>query len=451
MALLFFIIGFSLLVQIMFTPKLFIPGLLFLLTFSACSFSRDVPPPPALSPTQETSPDQGATPPYPVFTQMPKPAPDRAVIIHPPQTEETGNPSPIISIKGQVLKTSGLPVGDALTVTLEGFEGMQPVLKTTAEVDAAGNFRFEDLEAVASQIYLVSTSYRGNVFTSNAIHPADVQNSEISGILITVFDTTMDIKSLVIERAHVFLDFNTPTSLEVSVLLILSNLGEEVVSPQNGTPALVFELPTSATHLQFDEESPGERFVPTAQGFMDLEPIYPGLRQHEILFAYDIPYERKQNLTLNFPVAVDSAIIALPVVSVRLQGQQVQESGQREIEGTTFQFYEANNLAAKTPLTLKLSGRVGSSGETTTSLIIGSAALVLVLASGGLWYRRRRSPSHASEEVGAQIEVNEDEDTLLDAIVALDDKFCSGELPEEAYRKRRAELKNRLKKIKNPS
>jgi hypothetical protein len=45
----------------------------------------------------------------------------------------------------------------------------------------------------------------------------------------------------------------------------------------------------------------------------------------------------------------------------------------------------------------------------------------------------------------------QDEDTLLDAIVALDDKLHSGELPEEAYHQARAELKNRLKKIKKLS
>jgi hypothetical protein len=44
---------------------------------------------------------------------------------------------------------------------------------------------------------------------------------------------------------------------------------------------------------------------------------------------------------------------------------------------------------------------------------------------------------------------NEDEDTLLDAIVALDDVFRSGGLPEAAYRQRRTELKDRLKAIKN--
>ncbi|HLE13828.1 MAG TPA: hypothetical protein VI776_03695, partial [Anaerolineales bacterium] len=40
---------------------------------------------------------------------------------------------------------------------------------------------------------------------------------------------------------------------------------------------------------------------------------------------------------------------------------------------------------------------------------------------------------------------DQDADTLLDAILALDDQYQAGELPEEAYRQRRAELKAMLK------
>jgi hypothetical protein len=35
----------------------------------------------------------------------------------------------------------------------------------------------------------------------------------------------------------------------------------------------------------------------------------------------------------------------------------------------------------------------------------------------------------------------------MDAILALDDLYQAGKLPEEAYRQRRAELKARLKEI----
>jgi len=43
--------------------------------------------------------------------------------------------------------------------------------------------------------------------------------------------------------------------------------------------------------------------------------------------------------------------------------------------------------------------------------------------------------------------VPEDEDTLMDAIIALDDQYRAGNLPEEAYLERRAVLKGKLRNI----
>jgi hypothetical protein len=74
-----------------------------------------------------------------------------------------------------------------------------------------------------------------------------------------------------------------------------------------------------------------------------------------------------------------------------------------------------------------------------------------VLVVIGLWIWRKRKNANISPGSIPQNVENENEDSLLDAIVALDDVFRSGGLPEEAYRQRRAELKDRLKAIKNLS
>ena len=41
----------------------------------------------------------------------------------------------------------------------------------------------------------------------------------------------------------------------------------------------------------------------------------------------------------------------------------------------------------------------------------------------------------------------EDADTLMDAIIALDDQYHAGNLPEEAYLQRRAALKDKLRSL----
>jgi hypothetical protein len=41
----------------------------------------------------------------------------------------------------------------------------------------------------------------------------------------------------------------------------------------------------------------------------------------------------------------------------------------------------------------------------------------------------------------------ESPEEIMDAIIALDDLYAARKLPEEAYRKRRAELKDKLAKL----
>jgi spore cortex formation protein SpoVR/YcgB (stage V sporulation) len=63
--------------------------------------------------------------------------------------------------------------------------------------------------------------------------------------------------------------------------------------------------------------------------------------------------------------------------------------------------------------------------------------------------RNGRSDQNDPEE-SAEFPVHdgsEDVDTLLDAILALDDQYKAGELPKEAYLKRREELKARIKEV----
>jgi hypothetical protein len=51
-----------------------------------------------------------------------------------------------------------------------------------------------------------------------------------------------------------------------------------------------------------------------------------------------------------------------------------------------------------------------------------------------------------AEELGIWGE-DEDANTLMDAILALDDRYQAGELPEVAYKERRSELKARLRRM----
>ena len=82
-----------------------------------------------------------------------------------------------------------------------------------------------------------------------------------------------------------------------------------------------------------------------------------------------------------------------------------------------------------------------------TNLIIGLGVLGLVLIMAGGWmYLRNRSAQTVEKPALQEVKLPyESPESLMDAILALDDLYKDGKLPEDAYLERRAELKQRLK------
>jgi hypothetical protein len=76
--------------------------------------------------------------------------------------------------------------------------------------------------------------------------------------------------------------------------------------------------------------------------------------------------------------------------------------------------------------------------------LIGGAALGLALVLAGVYLYARDRRVHAAEDGAAEFESS---DEVLDAILALDDLRRAGKLPDEAYQKRRNELKDILRKL----
>ena len=97
----------------------------------------------------------------------------------------------------------------------------------------------------------------------------------------------------------------------------------------------------------------------------------------------------------------------------------------------------------------KLVGIVVFEGE----WILGIGAFGVVLIVAGIWLYRQRRRNADDEEIEDEPVLKEDDventsEALLDAIVALDDLYQAGDLAEGAYQQRRAQLKARLKAIK---
>jgi hypothetical protein len=142
---------------------------------------------------------------------------------------------------------------------------------------------------------------------------------------------------------------------------------------------------------------------------------------------------------------------------VTAKNAKLSDRGVQAVQNFNFQIYELDGVGAGEKVKLTVSGTPKESSATSSTsapeavasnknLLIGAGALGLALILAGAWmYLRDRN--HAEEtdgEEGAGDEFESSED-VIDAIIALDDLHRSKKISEEAYQKRRAELKDILK------
>ena len=221
---------------------------------------------------------------------------------------------------------------------------------------------------------------------------------------------------------------------------------------------MVFSLPDGATKLEFQDGALGGRYIKTADGFGDTVSIPPGFGSYELLFAFEMPYDR--NLELAHPVTmpVDAIVILAPEGDIKIKSDILQDSGVSDVQGTQYRTYSGGGLAAGDELRLTLTGKpsIGAPSLTTssnTSLLVGLSVFGLALIMAGVWlYRRTRLNGADSLDAEQALDSSdsadfETSDSLMDAIIALDDLYQAGQLPDEAYQQRRDELKRRLKEL----
>lgn len=354
-----------------------------------------------------------------------------------------------LPIRGEVVNGSGGQLPPGLTAELAGYDGMVQVFAAETEVAADGTYTFPDVEIVPGRAFIVSVNYQGFTFNSDVFHNLGEPVSSPIELPVTVYDTTTDLSALRVDRLHVFFDFTNPDVIQVAELFLLNNTGSKVISGNApGQPVVEFELPAGASNLQFQSGAAGGRFVMTENGFADTQPILPGAGS-QILFAYDLPLSRRTTVRIPINLPVDAAIVMIPQGTMTLQSSQLQPMGQRQIQGVTLDLFSTTDLQAGSTLEMTLSGRMSSpinlqTGQT-GALIAGALALVLVAVGGVFWYlRQQKSTTPVDDQPPVETESRE---ALMDAIIALDDLYKSGQLSEEVYQQRRAELKDRLRAL----
>lgn len=347
-----------------------------------------------------------------------------------------------------------IPVGGE--VVLHGYDGMEEILTETATLSENGVVIFEEMPMPPGRVYLATTEYDGIAYGSNMIQISEEPTEGMLGI--TIFDATTDTSVLSIERLHIFFDFIARDTVQVIQLVLLSNPSATTVTSEDGGPVVIFELPEGATNLEV-QESMQLRLLP-AGNLLGIGDVRPAAESYDITFAFLMPYDKKKlDLALPLPLDTSAAIIIAPEDGVKLKGDQLQDGGSRDFQGIPYRTYNSASLAAGDVLQLSLSGTpnihsgvdASTESNTTTNLIIGIGVFGVVLIATGIFILNRNRQDEdgfvEDDEYADESGASESPEDIMDAIIALDDLYKAGDLPEAAYRSRRAELKERLEEL----
>lgn len=374
-----------------------------------------------------------------------------------PMPTRTPQPSPTpeylgtFDVGGYVRMSGNIDIPEGLTVSMVAYYRdqtgiMSPQILRNSSLSQFGGFGFEDLVITDGAAYTTQIEYQGVVFTSDVISASQIINGTQLLLPIMLYGTTSDTQSLYVDRWHVFLDFSAPGFVTVGEMFVISNpTNRVVVGSLEDAGILDFILPEDAEDITLTDGEFGERFILNSTGFSDRQVIPPG-SNHQVIFTYTLPYNGGRSLVLESPLAVNILIVMMPSEGVLLRSPSFDTSGVRIIQDSSMRFFTTSNLPASTTVNCQLIGlppnSIGSVFDRMqVNEIIGIAILIgtILFILIGL-----RNILHSRKEMKLQKE--QDPDSLVEEILALDDLYQAGKISDINYVRRRVKLKEKLVK-----
>jgi hypothetical protein len=437
------------------------------LALAACSLAEDITPPAGYtSPTSIPTNVPATQTPEPPFTATPVSTSESiatttgATPAVPESTTSSVELSPtaqvnLVAIGGSVTIASGAAVPDGTNATLLVYDTTAGQVTQTlkAPILTDGKYEFTNIPADTTTIFVVTVDYSS--VTYNSVPAQFDGTSSLFDMPITLYDTTDDLSVLTITQSHLQFDFSTAGQVQVMVLYVISNPGgKTVIVPTDGTSVPFIKIPEGAASVNYQLAQSSSPLINATNGFA----LLPGAdKQYGIITTFTLPYTNRLVFTQPFNLPVSSATIIVPE-GIKVRSDQLTDSGTQSSTGTIYHLYQASSLASGSTLTMTISGMPGDKAgfvlDQRTWLIIGVGALGLILIGLGIFlFLRDRKLRKLEEEyegddaIGNEDALGEDRESIMDAIIALDDQYKAGDILKEAYEKRRDELKDRLKNL----
>lgn len=357
------------------------------------------------------------------------------------------------TVSGYVDNQTGTDLPADLRVTLRGYDhgadpsmGPQEVFTAEGVVSEDGSFTFEEIEFPPSRIFIAEVTFDGLALQSGfGIVEEGTTSLQLSPI--TIYGKTEDPSVLILKETRIFLEYGTD-AIQIFHVYTLQNSSDKIVVvklDQNGQIPFI-QAPEGSSGIGYEPTQNSERFVPIENGFA----IPPSANTYGMIAFASLPSERNFELKQKFVLPSGMVTIFVPE-GITIENDGSTDLGIQAIQDFKFHIYELGAVNAGETLQLNVSGTprepAAAAPEATSpnrNLLLGAGALGLALILAGVWmYLQDRNV----EEDGEAIESKEFEgaDDVLDAIVALDDLHRARKIADDAYQKRRAELKEILK------
>jgi mono/diheme cytochrome c family protein len=386
----------------------------------------------------------------PLAGQLPATQAEVDPVILPENTESSESlieEQPTIAVTGALTNGSGAELPFGVEVTLLGYDHAIESFSQTVTANASGNYRFNDVPWFEGRLYFITVDYAGMVFTSDfsSVEPGQTTLD----LPVVLYETTSSNDNLLVDRLHIFFEYTSQDVVRVVMLFLVSNSGDEAVIPvAEDLPAIHYPLPEEARNLIFEEQVTPGRFVSTPDGFGDLRAVLPHSSDYQLIFAYELPYTNRLDFVQPFDLDVAAIGVFVPSGDIRLNGLDVSPQTAEPFGGVTYDQYELPGVSAGEELILHLRGRhpAGSVGGGSfslgagTDILVGGLVFVLALAAI-VYYLRRESPGEIA------LDPAEERARLLDAIIALDERYDAGQISSNEHSRRRAELKAALARL----
>jgi len=356
-------------------------------------------------------------------------------------------------VSGLIENQTGTELPSNTQVTLHGYEhggdmNTAPLEIVTLEsvVNSDGTFVFENVEILESRIFLAEVVVGGLSYQSEfAIVEAGM--TDVSITPITVHATTEDFSVLKIDSLQVFFDLaNADTAQIFAVYSIVNTSDKTVVVKMTDETIPFIAFPVGAEGLGYEATQDTAPFLSIDGGFA----MPPSEVPYGLIAYSSVPNTKEISISQSAILPIGGVTLLVPA-GVEAEGKTLTKGGAQAMDTMNFQSYTSGKLAENESVDFTLTGApettaVNPDVTQNKNLLIGVGAfgVVLILAGGWMFMRdRNKREEEVDEEEDDEFE---DPESLMDAIIALDDLHRAGKLSDEAYQQRRNELKEALKR-----